>query len=63
MSSLNKVVAPRKLCVTVTVEYDQSKTDDVSNSKEFGVGVRKFLAWQIISQFFEMLRRLFWPIS
>jgi hypothetical protein len=61
MSSVNKVVAPRKIRVTVTVEeFDPPKPNDAPNSKPFWAGVRSFLKKQIINYSIGNLRHLFW---
>jgi len=63
MSSVSKVVAPRKLRVTVTVEeFDAPKSNDQPNSKDFWTSVRSFSKTQIMSLVIENLKRLFWWI-
>jgi hypothetical protein len=58
MSGVSKVVAPRKLRVTVTVEeFDAPKSNDAPNSKELWTTVRSFVKKQIINL---SLQRLFW---
>jgi hypothetical protein len=58
MSSVSKVVGPRKLRVTVTVEeFDAPKSNDAANSKELWTAVRSFVKKQIINL---GIRRLFW---
>jgi hypothetical protein len=63
MSSVNKVVAPRKLRVTVTVEeFDPPKSNDLPNSKELWTSVGSLSKKQIFNFNIENLRRLFWWI-
>jgi hypothetical protein len=61
MSSVSKLVAPRKLRVTVTVEeFDSPKSNDPRNSEEFWTSVRSFLKKQIVNLSIKNLSRLFW---
>ncbi len=61
MSSVSKVVAPRKLRVTVTVEeFDHPKSNDAPNPKESWKNVGIFVKKQIIKFSIENLQRLFW---
>jgi hypothetical protein len=63
MSSVSKVVAPRKLRVTVTVEeFEHPKSNDATNSKESWKNVGIFVKKQIIKFGIENLQRLFWWI-
>jgi hypothetical protein len=57
MASVNKIVAPRKLRVTVTVEeFDQS--NEASNSKEYWATVMNRLKKQLITSSMQILSRL-----
>jgi hypothetical protein len=61
MSSVSKVVAPRRLRVTVTVEeFDHPKSNDAPNSTESWKNVGIFVKKQIIKFSIENLQRLFW---
>jgi hypothetical protein len=63
MASVNKVVAARKLRVTVTIEeFGPSKPNESPKSGEFWTRVRNFLEDQIVNQSFQTIRWLFWWI-